>query len=212
MNTLAQQIAELNHNLAQQVPSEVLELFKRSIEELKIQNLEADTLVIGQTFPGFKLANAANKSIELKELLQKGKVIVAFFRGNWCPYCSLELRALQDQLSHFAEKKVTLVAISPQLVTYNKEIKNKLQLDFEVLTDSNNLLAKQVGISFNLQDFTISTYQNLGIKLDDYNGNEANELPFPAVFALDQKGIVTYKFVDSNYMNRIDIDALLQHI
>ncbi|WP_413511335.1 peroxiredoxin-like family protein [Myroides odoratus] len=212
MNTLAQQIAELNENLAQQVPSEVLELFSRSIEELKIQNLEADTLAIGQPFPNFNLENASNERIELKELLQKGRVIVAFFRGNWCPYCSLELRALQNQLSQFMEKKVNLIAISPQLVPYNEAVKTNLQLDFEVLTDSNNLLAKQVGISFNLQDFVISTYQNLGIKLGDYNGNEANELPFPAVFVLDQNGIVTYKFVDSNYMNRIDIDELLQHI
>lgn len=212
MNTLAQQIAELNENLAQQVPSEVLELFSRSIEELKIKNLEADTLAIGQPFPNFNLENASNERIELKELLQKGRVIVAFFRGNWCPYCSLELRALQNQLSQFMEKKVNLIAISPQLVPYNEAIKTNLQLDFEVLTDSNNLLAKQVGISFNLQDFVISTYQKLGIKLGDYNGNEANELPFPAVFVLDQNGIVTYKFVDSNYMNRIDIDELLQHI
>jgi len=212
MNTLAQQIAELNKNLAQQVPSEVLELFSRSIDELKIQNLEANTLAIGQSFPDFNLSNATNERIELKELLQQGKLIIAFFRGNWCPYCNLELRALQNQLSHFTAKKVNLVAISPQLVSFNKEIQTKLQLDFEVLTDSNNLLAKQVGISFNLQDFAISTYQNLGIKLENFNGNQANELPFPAVFVLDQKGVVTYQFVDSNYMNRMDIDELLQHI
>lgn len=208
MTTLAQQISELNENLASQVPAEILEAFGQSIADLKSLGLEAQTLPIGQVFPDFKLFNTLNQPIELRELLKKGSVILAFFRGNWCPYCNLELKTLQDRLHEL--KGATLVAISPQMPMYNEELKNKHALGFDVLTDPDNSLAKQLGISFSLQDFVLPIYQNLGITLSTYNGNDHNELPIPAVFVVDPTGVVRYKFVDANYMNRVDVSELVK--
>lgn len=210
MTTLAQQIEALNENLASQLPTEILEAFGQSIADLKSQGLENQAPKVGQVFPNFKLPNTFNQPVELKELLKKGNVILAFFRGNWCPYCNLELKALQDRLHDL--KGATLVAISPQVTTYNEELKNNHALGFDVLTDPDNSLAKQLGISFSLQDFVLPIYQNLGITLSSFNGNENNELPVPAVFVLDQTGTITYTFIDSNYMNRVDIDEIISHI
>jgi peroxiredoxin len=150
--------------------------------------------------------------VELKDLLKSGKVAVAFFRGSWCPYCNLELIALQENLKKITDRKATLVAISPQTSDYNEELKSNHQLGFELLTDKGNALATQVGISFRLQDFVIPAYCNLGIELSEYNDSHDNGLPIPAVFVIDTNGRITYKFADTNYMNRVDIQELIAQL
>ncbi|SFN88934.1 Peroxiredoxin [Paenimyroides ummariense] len=212
MKNLSQQIEELNENLALQLPPEVLQVFRQSIQDLKTENIEEKCINTGDLFPDFSLPNSNNETIQLKELLKNGKVIVAFFRGNWCPYCNLELKALQHKLKDIADNKVTLVAISPQKIDYNEELKDNLDLGFELLTDRDNNLAKQLGISFKLQDYVIPVYESLGIELAEYNGNNDSELPVPAVFVIDINDKITYKFTDSNYMNRINIQELIEQL
>jgi cytochrome oxidase Cu insertion factor (SCO1/SenC/PrrC family) len=108
MKNLNQQIEELNENLAVQLSTEILEVLGQSIQDLKSKNIEENCIGIGNLFPDFNLPNSNNEIVRLKELLQKGKVIVAFFRGSWCPYCNLELKALQDSLKQITDKKATL--------------------------------------------------------------------------------------------------------
>lgn len=212
MKNLEQQIKELNENLAKQLPTEVLEVFGKSIQDLKAKNIEDSSINIGDKFPDFSLPNTNDKTVELKELLQNGKVIIAFFRGSWCPYCNLELKALQDNLKQITDKNVTLVALSPQTSDYSEELKSNHNLEFELLTDKNNALAKQLGIAFELQNYVIPTYNSLGIELSEYNENNNNELPVPAVFVIDTNGSITYKFVDTNYMNRINLQELIEQL
>lgn len=212
MKNLAQQIEQLNENLAIQLPKEILEIFSKSIQDLKTKNIEENSIDIGNFFPNFSLSNTNGEIVKLKELLINGKVIVVFFRGNWCPYCNLELKVLQDNLKEITDKNVTLVAISPQKTIYNEELKISHHIDFQLLTDKDNTLAKQLGISFELHDYAVPVYSSLGIELSEYNENDNNELPVPAVFVIDTKGNVIYKFVDTNYMNRINIKELIQQL
>jgi peroxiredoxin len=114
--------------------------------------------------------------------------------------------------TNYRQKSNSLVAISPQTPDYGKELKGNHNLDFEVLTDKNSTLAKQLGISFKLQDYVVPVYENLGIELSEYNGNDNIELPVPAVFLIDINGSITYKFIDSNYMNRINIQELIKQL
>ncbi|WP_426474180.1 peroxiredoxin-like family protein [Chryseobacterium balustinum] len=208
MKNLKQEIEELNENLAKQLPTEVLEVLGKSIQDLKTENIEENSIAPGDTFPDFSLPNTNNEIVKLKGLLQNGKVIVAFFRGIWCPYCNLELKALQASLKQITDRKAILVAISPQTLDYSEKLKDNHILDFELLTDKNNALAKQVGISFRLQDYVTLTYGNLGIELSEYNENDNNDLPVPAIFVIDTNG----KFVDTNYMNRINIKELIEQL
>lgn len=212
MKNLEQQINELNENLAKQLPTEVLEVFGKSIQDLKAKNMEDSSISVGDKFPDFSLPNASDKTVALKELLQNGKVIIAFFRGSWCPYCNLELKALQDNLKQIIGKNVTLIAVSPQTSDYSEELKSNHHLEFELLTDKNNALAKQLGITFELQNYVIPTYSSLGIELSEYNENNNNELPVPAVFVIDTNSSIVYKFVDTNYMNRINIQELIEQL
>lgn len=212
MKNLELKIQELNENLVTQLPAEVLEVFGKSIQDFKTENIEKNSIKIGEKFPDFSLPNTCDKIINLKELLKKGKVIAAFFRGSWCPYCNLQLKALQEHLKEITERMATLVAISPQIPDYNEELKVNHHLDFELLTDKDNALSKDLGISFELQHYVIPVYSSLGIELSDYNENNNNKLPVPAVFIIDTDHTITYKFVDTNYMNRINIQELIEQL
>ncbi|MFD2556831.1 peroxiredoxin-like family protein [Sphingobacterium tabacisoli] len=212
MKKLAEQINTLNEGLAEQLPVEILEIFGRSIADLQAQKYKENSILVGQTFPEFRLPNTNNEDIALKDILKSGKVIIAFFRGSWCPYCNLELKALQENLKAITDRKATLVAISPQTIAHNVSMKTDCQLEYELLTDKDNILAKDIGISFALQEYVIPTYQGLGIDLSLYNGNSTNELPMPAVFLLDTDGTILYKFVEENYMQRVDIEELIGNL
>ena len=209
MSVLAKQIEQFNNELATQVPQEVLEAFGKSIKDLKTKNIEEKSIKLGAIMPDFSLPNAKNEIIHSKEILKSGKMIIAFYRGSWCPYCNLELKALQENLSKINDKKVSLVAISPQSPDNSLTVIEKHNLTFEVLTDKDNTFAKQLGIIFELQDFVLPFYNALGINLSSFNKNDDTSLPIPAVFVVNENGIIIYKFADANYMNRIDIDELL---
>ncbi|PQA95955.1 alkyl hydroperoxide reductase [Chryseobacterium shigense] len=210
MNTLAQQIHELNHTLSSQLPKEVLQAFEKSIEELKTSNLEESCLKVGDIMPEFFLPNTFGQILSSREILKKEKIIMAFYRGNWCPYCNLELRSLQEKLSEIKGKNTFLAAVSPQTLHHSKTTVEKNNLGFDVLTDAGNTFAKKLGIVFQLPDFLLPYYRSLGIDLTDFNNNEENTLPVPAVFVIDQEGYIIFRFLDVNYMNRLDIEELIK--
>lgn len=209
MNTLAKNIEQLNQDLVSQLPQEILEAFGRSIEDLKTKNMEKNSIQIGERIPAFSLPNALGKMINSDEVLKNNKMILAFYRGSWCPYCNLELKFLQENLSRIKEKNAVLIAVSPQSPDHSLTMIEKNNLEFEVLTDINNDFAEKLGITFQLQDFVLPYYQSLGIHLADFNANNENTLPVPAVFVIDENRKVLYKFLDVNYMSRVDVEDLI---
>lgn len=213
MTNLRKEIEIFNQNMASQVPQAVLDIFAQSIGELKHANIEARSAKVGDRVPLFSMPNVQGKQIALDVLLAEyDRVVLAFFRGTWCPYCNLEMRALQGRLSEIEGKKAKLVAIAPQLAAYNEQLVTEHALSFEVLTDANNSYAKQLGIDFNLQEYARPIYAQMGIDLVSINGNEDYSLPMPAVFVVDKEGRVTYSFVDANYMERVDVDELIARL
>lgn len=209
MSRLAEQIEELNRTLSSQLPEEILEAFGKSVEALKTEKIEENSLKTGEKMPEFVLPDIHGNKVSSEELLKHGKLILAFYRGSWCPYCNLELKVLQDNWSRFKEKKAVLIAISPQSPDHSLAMAKKNHLEFYMLTDADNALAKKLGIAFQLQDFVLPYYKNLGIDLEEYHKNKENTLPVPAVFVIDENGYVIFRFLDVNYMNRIDIEELI---
>lgn len=209
MNTLAKNIEQLNQDLVTQLPQEILEAFGKSIEDLKTKNIEKNSIQIGERIPAFSLPNVLGKMVNSEEVLKSNKMILAFYRGSWCPYCNLELKFLQENLSRIKEKNAVLIAISPQSPDHSLTMIEKNNLEFEVLTDSNNDFAEKLGITFQLQDFVLPYYQSLGINLADFNANNDNTLPVPAVFVIDENRTILYKFLDVNYMSRVDMEDLI---
>lgn len=213
MANLQKQIENLNVEIGSQLPKETLSAFAYSIADLKKKGIENNCISKGMKMPPFILKSANGSVLNSDDLLSKyDKIIIAFFRGIWCPYCNLELRALQDSLSKIENEKVKLVAVSPQKSGYSLSMNEKNEITFDVLVDENNVFAKQLGISFSLQDAVLPHYQRLGIDLKEFNGNNENTLPVPAVFVVDKNYDVKYSFVDVNYMNRVDINELIKSL
>ncbi|AYZ13689.1 AhpC/TSA family protein [Chryseobacterium arthrosphaerae] len=210
MNTLAKQIEQLNQELSLQLPQEVINAFGKSVDDLKTKNMEDRCIQPGEKMPEFLLPNATGKIIDSNDILKKGKMILAFYRGSWCPYCNLELKFLQDNLSRIKDKNAVLIAVSPQTPDHSLSMAEKNKLGFEVLSDQNNDFAKKLGIVFQLQDFVLPYYLNLGINLSEFNNNDENLLPVPAVFVVDQDRRIIFKYLDVNYMNRVDVEELIQ--
>ena len=213
MINLQKQIENLNEDLFQQLPSVITTAFADSIADLKNSGLENNCVKVGAKIKPFNLTATDGKTVSSEDLFKGSeKLILAFFRGIWCPYCNLEMKALQDWLPEITKNGVRLLGISPQQKEYNQTMKNDHQIQFDLFQDENNALAKSLGISFSLQDFVVPYYQSLGIDLAMYNNNSENELSVPAIFVVDKSYQITYSFVDTNYMNRVDIDTLIKNL
>ena len=158
-------------------------------------------LKINDSAPEFTLPDAFGHEVSLKTLLAKGPVVISFYRGEWCPFCNIELRALQEALPQMQELGVNLVAISPEKPEGALAATEKNKLTFTVLSDFSNKVARQFGIVFQvgdqLQDLSKNVFKNdLALR----NGEDSYQLPVPATFVLDADGIVRFAHVEADYM------------
>ena len=178
--------------------------FGQAIEDLSRSGIAARSLKSGDLVPEFSLPNAKGKVVTLKETLSAGPVIVSFFRGGWCVFCTAELRALQNALSEMAALDTHLIAISPQTPDASLATVEDLELSFEVLSDSGNQVARQFGIVYHVEDELQTIYKELGLSLPEQNNDHSFDLPVPATYVIDQSRKIRSAFVDADYTRRLD--------
>jgi len=166
----------------------------------------------GSVFPQFQLTDTTGNKVSLNDLLAKGTVLVSFYRGEWYPFCNLELRAFQTHLEEFHQKGVTLVAVSPELSDLSLSISEKLSLKFPVLSDVGNQPAKQLGLLFTQPDSIQTVFDKFGVDWKQRYGNDNLEVSVSATFFVDQKGIVRNIFVNPEYRYRLEPETALQWI
>jgi peroxiredoxin len=130
--------------------------------------------------------------------------VIAFYRGGWCPYCNLELRALQQALASIQGTGATLVAISPETPDNSLTTQEKNELEFQVLSDRDNQVAREFGLVFRLPASLLPIYEDFGIDLIAHNGNNHFELPIPATYVVRQDGTVKYAFANVDYTKRAE--------
>ena len=211
--SLKAQIDAYNVQKEAKLPADVLALMDTTNEELIAQHIKGNALQIGAKVENFSLVNHNGESIELNDLLNKGPVIVSFYRGGWCPYCNLELKALNDYLAQFKTQSAQLIAISPQLSDETLSTTQKNELDFDVLSDVSNKVAEQFGLLFTLDERIQALYTQFGIDFEHYYGDKSFKLPLPATYVINQEGVITYAFLNEDYTLRaepIDIMAALE--
>lgn len=148
------------------------------------------------------------KCINFQSVLDHGPVILTWYRGGWCPYCNLTLQFLQNNLPEFKKYGANLLALTPELPDKSLSTSEKHGLQFEVLSDVGNKVAKQYGLVYKLTDALANVYQN-NLGLNDYNGDDSSELPITATYVIDSKGIVKYAFLDADYRKRANISDIL---
>ncbi|MDC9519548.1 peroxiredoxin-like family protein [Pseudoalteromonas sp. Angola-31] len=202
--SLKAQIDAYNVQKEAKLPGDVLALMAQTNEELIAQHIKDNALQVGAKVSNFSLNNHSAEQVELADLLNNGPVIISFYRGNWCPYCNLELKALNDHLPEFKTHNAQLVAISPQLPDETLSSAQKNALEFDVLSDINNKVAEQFGLLFTLDERIVALYSQFGIDFEKYYGNQSYKLPLPATYVINQKGIITYAFLNEDYTLRAE--------
>jgi len=202
--TLTQEINTLRQQIQAKIPEDTKAVMDKAMEDLVNSGVADQSLKVGDKAPNFSLPNAVGKTVELQDLLSRNPVVISFYRGGWCPYCNLELRSLQQSLPEIKELGATLVAISPQTPDNSLSTVEKNDLEFEVLSDVGNQVAKEFGLVFVLPEELRQIYQDFGIYLPVHNGEDTFELPIPATYVIAQDGTIIHAFVEVDYTKRLD--------
>lgn len=184
--------------------AEVMIKTRRMINDLKATGIEGKALSKGQKIPIFQLLNPTGKAVCLRTLLNEGPLVITFYRGSWCPLCNLELRAFQSKLDDIRALGASLVAITPERPDLILDSEMAGSLEFEVLTDVDNQLARAFGLVFEVPEEMLEEYVGFGINVAESNGTEKHELPVPATYVVNMDGTVTYAFVNANYLERAE--------
>lgn len=203
--SLALEIENFNKIAAQSTSPEVTEAFQKAIQDWVSTRIDKEALKVGDKIPNFQLEDANGRVISSEKLLKQGAIVISFYRGGWCPYCSLELRELQKHLDEIKKYNGTLVSISAELPDSSSGTIEKNQLTFPVLTDRNLFVAKQFGLVFQLPEVIEGMTKNtFGLDLTKINGTEKYELPIPETYVVDTSCTIRFAFVDPNFMQRTE--------
>lgn len=204
MTTLSAQLKEKQNGFMQQVPQETAEVMAKATTDLDASGIVDNSLKVGDKAPDFELPDATGKVVKLSTLLENGPIVVTFYRGQWCPYCNLEIRASQQLLPEFHQAGAQVVAISPELPSNALSITEKHELAFPVLSDVGNTVARDYGLVFSLAESLRPLYKGFGIDIPASNGDESFELPVPATYVIDSAGTIRYAYANADYTLRAE--------
>lgn len=209
MTTLNAELRTFFEARQQQIPAEVREIMRRAGQELADSGQADRALTAGAPAPRFSLPAATGETVTLDGLLAEGPVVLTFYRGAWCPYCNIALRALQRQHEEITARGARLVAVSPQIPDESLSLAEKHGLAFDVLSDLGSDTAKQYGLAFDLPDDLAAVYDKLGFDLQRVNAGHPRTLPLPATYVIDRSGVIRWSFVDPDYTARAEPSAIL---
>lgn len=190
-------------------PPEIHPIMARATAELIASGQAERAVKVGDRAPAFLLQDENNQPISSAELLAKGPLVVTFYRGAWCPYCNMELQAINEVLPEIQALNGSVVAISPQTQPNSRKAVRNNQLSFPVLSDVNGEIAAAFGLRFRLPDYLIELYANLKNDLPLINDDPSWTLPMPARYVIGQDGVVLYAEINPDYTQRPDPSELL---
>jgi peroxiredoxin len=169
-------------------------------------------LFIASKAPDFRASDQHGKEIRLKDLLKEGKVVLVFYRGQWCPYCNKELSRLQDSLQLIKDKGATLIAVTPEKPENVSKTVEKTKAEYSILYDEGLKIMKAYDVEFEVPENTLTRYRNAGLDIEANNGSNGKYLPVPAVFIIDKESTITYRFFEPDYKKRPSVLELLANL
>jgi peroxiredoxin len=202
--TLKEELDARRAEFLQTAPKERIEAYQRGVDELAAAGVAARAVQTGDLAPDFTLPNAKGEKVTLSTLLAKAPVVLTFYRGGWCPYCNLHLRAYQRALPEIRAAGGQLVAVSPELPDKSLTTTEKNALEFEVLSDLKGDAGRAYRLFFDLSDELRQLYAAGGNDLSKWNADGEWHLPMPATYVIGQDGRVKFAFVDAEYRNRAE--------
>lgn len=193
--------------------SDTLDALMGSISAVQQAGTADGALNVGDTIPDFSLQNAHGEQIDIKQCIASGPLVISFYRGAWCPYCNLEIKAQAAHLNQIRELGADLIAISPQVASKAEQQSTALSLNFNILSDVGNQVSKQFGLTFSLtEDVRPVLDDEFKFDIQGHNADDKYELPIPATYIVDQQGVIRFAFVDADYTKRLEPEVILEQL
>lgn len=208
---LTEQLEAATQQLKANAPMEAQMKIGQMIEELQKSGV-ASGKQPGEKAVDFKLTNALGQDVILFEELAKGPVVLVFYRGGWCPFCNMQLKAYQQVLPEIQAVGAQLIAISPQKPDHSLSLQEKEGLEFQVLSDPNGSVTAEYNLLFEVPPGVREVTEGMGLDLAEYNNTSKWILPVPATFVIDERGIIRSAYVNPNFMQRQSPEEILQEL
>lgn len=200
----------LRQQLGQMLPADKLAIFDQDATLLGKEYPSALPLKVGSKAPDFALPNAKGQVVRLHEMLQQGAVVLTFYRGAWCPYCNLELRGYQQLLPRLTEAGTQLVAVSPMTPDKSLDMATSNSLEFEVLSDIGNKVARLYTTVIVNPKTSIQAMTELGYDFFSFYEDDLAELPIPATYVIARGGTILFAGTEGgDYRQRVEPRAIL---
>jgi len=209
--SLKEQLAQYRAGWRKRVPVDRQAIMERHIEQLRNGVIAGTMLKVGDHAPPIMLRNATGEIVDIGELRKKGPVIVTFYRGGWCPYCNLELKAFQEVLPEINAAGASMAAISPEKPDDTLSTAEKNALAFVVLSDVGQKIGRAFGLVYQFTYELHSAYREFGLDIPAHNGAPYEwALPISATYVIDRDGTIIYAYTDVDYRDRADPRDVLE--
>jgi peroxiredoxin len=211
--TFKEELDEFRGNMQKQMSKEAWDTGERIGNEMTAEVVRRGAmekvLKVGKKIPNFTMNDAFGKPVSSKSLLKKGSTVFVFYRGAWCPFCNLYLRAIQKKLPEINQLGANLVAVTSEVPDMKFE---REKLNFTVLSDPQNQVSKQFGLVYEVTDEMNAYYKSIGKDLVKEYGTEKPELLMSAVYIVDKKGVVRYMKAEAAYKNWAEPKEILEFL
>ena len=175
--------------------------------------IDNEHLEVGEKAPEIIGVDQNGLKINSTETLKYNKILLVFYRGNWCPHCKKHLGSLQEHLNEFIEKGVYVMVVTPETAERTKETAEMWHSNFSIIHDANNKIMKDYKVAFEVNKENVPSYYGFVSKrVAEYNVKNNNVLPVPATYMIDQNGNISYVHYDPDYKNRSDFNEILKSL
>lgn len=204
MASLKEEIGTYKTAIKDKLSGEIQATMSQATEELKASGIEKRTLKTGDTLPDFELPNQHGETRRLSDYLATSSVVLNIYRGGWCPYCNMEMKALHAVQSKIEKLGARLIGMAPETPDRAMTTAENNGIKIDILSDVGNRVAEKLGLVFELPQALRPIYEKFGIDIPAYNGDKSFKLPVPATYIIRQDRVVAYAFVNADYTERLE--------
>jgi peroxiredoxin len=213
LRPLREIFAERKETIAKYVPADVQAVHERTVAALKAQDLSARALGVGAKAPVFELSDHIGKRSSSADFLSKGRLVICFIRGRWCPFCVGQMEAMNYIAPQILAAGAALVAVSPQTEKQAFFMHDQHKFAFPLLVDAHNEVARQFGLVYRVPEEQQKLYRSTFVNLPFVNGDDSWELPIPATYIIERDGKISFSAVNEDYTDRpepLDVLSFLE--
>jgi peroxiredoxin len=212
MRPLREIYAERKELIAKYVPPETQGIHAQAVAGLKSRQIAANVLPVHAKAPGFNLSDHDGKTLSSSDLLARGRLVICFIRGRWCPFCVGQMEAMNLVLPQIEQAGASLVVISPQTVKQSYFMHDQHRLRFPLLSDVGNKVARAFGLTYRVPAAQEAIYRRAFVNLPLANGDDSWELPIPATYILDRDGTVLSASANEDYTERAEPGEIVANL